>query len=78
MSIVKNLNTDTLSTFDLGYITMGDQTMNFATLSRPIVSAMLSLLANDGNFALLGEIQHLVPAACNAPYTRGSWDKLSQ
>ena len=30
MSIVKNLNTDTLSTFDLGYITMGDQTMNFA------------------------------------------------
>ena len=48
MSIVKNLNTDTLSTFDLGYITMGDQTMNFATLSRPIVSAMLSLLANDG------------------------------
>ena len=57
MSIVKNLNTDTLSTFDLGYITMGDQTMNFATLSRPIVSAMLSLLANDGSTKLLQEPQ---------------------
>jgi len=57
MSIVKNINTDTLSTFDLGYITMGDQTMNFATLSRPIVSAMLSLLANDGSTKLLQEPQ---------------------
>ena len=57
MSLVKNLNTDTLSTFDLGYITMGDQTMNFATLSRPIVSAMLSLLANDGSTKLLQEPQ---------------------
>ena len=57
MSIVKNLNTDTLSTFDLGYITMGDQTLNFATLSRPIVSAMLSLLANDGSTKLLQEPQ---------------------
>ena len=57
MSILGNLGTDTLSTFDLGYVTMGDQTMNFATLSRPIVSAMLSLLANDGSTKLLQEPQ---------------------
>ncbi|MAV96790.1 MAG: hypothetical protein CMG06_06585 [Candidatus Marinimicrobia bacterium] len=57
MSILSNLGTDTLSTFDLGYVTMGDQTMNFATLSRPIVSAMLSLLANDGSTKLLQEPQ---------------------
>jgi len=57
MSFIKNLNTDTLSTFDLGYVTMGDQTMNFATLSRPVVSAILSLLANDGSTKLLQEPQ---------------------
>ncbi len=57
MSLIKNLNTDTLSTFDLGYVTMGDQTMNFATLSRPVVSAILSLLANDGSTKLLQEPQ---------------------
>ena len=44
MSIVGRLDADTASTFDLGYLTIGDQTMNFATLSRPVVSAILSLL----------------------------------
>ena len=57
MSFIKSLDTDTLSTFDLGYLTLGDQTMNFATLSRPIVSAILSLLANDGSTKLLQEPQ---------------------
>ena len=36
---------------------MGDQTMNFATLSKPVVSAILSLLANDGSTKLLQEPQ---------------------
>jgi len=57
MSLIKSLDTDTLSTFDIGYVTMGDQTMNFATLSRPVVSAILSLLANDGSTKLLQEPQ---------------------
>ena len=57
MSLIKSLDTDTLSTFDLGYLTIGGQTMNFATLSRPIVSAILSLLANDGSTKLLQEPQ---------------------
>ena len=57
MSLIKSLEADTLSTFDLGYLTIGGQTMNFATLSRPIVSAILSLLANDGSTKLLQEPQ---------------------
>ena len=65
MSILGNLGADTLSNFDLGYVTMGDQTMNFATLSRPIVSAMLSLLANDGSTKLLQEPQ--VTTTNNSP-----------
>ena len=65
MSIVKSLDTDTSSTFDLGYLTLGDQTMNFATLSRPIVSAILSLLANDGSTKLLQEPQ--ITTANNSP-----------
>ncbi|MBA64582.1 MAG: hypothetical protein CMG55_02155 [Candidatus Marinimicrobia bacterium] len=65
MSIVKSLDTDTSQTFDLGYLTLGDQTMNFATLSRPIVSAILSLLANDGSTKLLQEPQ--VTTANNSP-----------
>ena len=65
LSIVNSLDTDTSKTFDLGYLTLGDQTMNFATLSRPIVSAILSLLANDGSTKLLQEPQ--VTTANNSP-----------
>ena len=57
MSIIRSGNTDTSKIFDLGYLSIGDQTMNFATLSRPVVSAILSLLANDGNTKLLQEPQ---------------------
>ena len=65
MSIVGKLDADTASTFDLGYLTIGDQTMNFATLSRPVVSAILSLLANDGSTRLLQEPQ--VTTTNNSP-----------
>ena len=65
MSIVGKLDADTSSTFDLGYLTIGDQTMNFATLSRPVVSAILSLLANDGSTRLLQEPQ--VTTTNNSP-----------
>ena len=57
MSIINSGNTDTSNSFDLGYLMMGDQTMNFATLSKPVVSAILSLLANDGSTKLLQEPQ---------------------
>ena len=57
MSLINSGNTDTSSSFDLGYLMMGDQTMNFATLSKPVVSAILSLLANDGSTKLLQEPQ---------------------
>ena len=65
MSIVKSMDTDTSTTFDFGYLTLGDQTLNFATLSRPIVSAILSLLANDGSTKLLQEPQ--ITTANNSP-----------
>ena len=65
MSLIKSLDTDTAKTFDLGYVTIGDQTMNFATLSRPVVSAILSLLANDGSTKLLQEPQ--VTTTNNSP-----------
>tara|TARA_B100000579_G_C22813998_1_gene846792 strand:- start:4 stop:1692 length:1689 start_codon:yes stop_codon:yes gene_type:complete len=65
LSIVNSLDADTSKTFDLGYLTLGDQTMNFATLSRPIVSAILSLLANDGSTKLLQEPQ--ITTANNSP-----------
>ena len=57
LSIINSGNTDTSNSFDLGYLIMGDQTMNFATLSKPVVSAILSLLANDGSTKLLQEPQ---------------------
>ena len=57
MSIINSGNTDTSQSFDLGYLMIGDQTMNFATLSKPVVSAILSLLANDGSTKLLQEPQ---------------------
>ena len=57
MSIINSGNTDTSNSFDLGYLMMGDKTMNFATLSKPVVSAILSLLANDGSTKLLQEPQ---------------------
>tara|TARA_B100001113_G_scaffold204222_1_gene167484 strand:- start:1626 stop:3314 length:1689 start_codon:yes stop_codon:yes gene_type:complete len=57
MSLIRSKDADTSKSFDLGYITIGDETMNFATLSRPVVSAILSLLANDGSTKLLQEPQ---------------------
>lgn len=57
LSIVRGGDTDTSRTFDLGYLTVGNKTMNFATLSRPVVSAILSLLAKDGSTKLLQEPQ---------------------
>jgi len=57
MSLINSGNTDTSNSFDLGYLMMGDQTMNFATLSKPVVSAILSILANDGSTKLLQEPQ---------------------
>ena len=57
MDLVRSGNIDTSSSFDLGYLLIGGQTMNFATLSRPIVSAIMSLLANDGDTKLLQEPQ---------------------
>ncbi len=65
MSIIKSGDTDTSKTFDLGYLMLGDQTMNFATLSRPVVSAILSLLAQDGSTKLLQEPQ--VTTTNNSP-----------
>lgn len=57
MSIINSGNPDTSQSFDLGYLMIGDQTMNFATLSKPVVSAILSILANDGSTKLLQEPQ---------------------
>ena len=57
MSIIRSGDTDTTQTFDLGNLIIGDQTLNFATLSRPVVSAMLDILANDGDTKLLQEPQ---------------------
>jgi type II secretory pathway component GspD/PulD (secretin) len=57
MSLINSGNTDTSNSFNLGYLLMGDQTMNFATLSKPVVSAILSILANDGSTKLLQEPQ---------------------
>ena len=57
MSIINSGNPDTSQSFDLGYLMIGDQTMNFATLSKPVVSAILSLLAKDGSTKLLQEPQ---------------------
>jgi type II secretory pathway component GspD/PulD (secretin) len=65
MDIVRSNNVDSSSTLDLGYLLIGGQTMNFATLSRPIVSAIMSLLANDGDTKLLQEPQ--VTTANNSP-----------
>jgi type IV pilus assembly protein PilQ len=65
MDIVRSDNVDSSSTLDLGYLLIGGQTMNFATLSRPIVSAIMSLLANDGDTKLLQEPQ--VTTTNNSP-----------
>jgi|TARA_B110000495_G_scaffold15881_1_gene11363 type IV pilus assembly protein PilQ len=64
MSILSG-NTDSSNSLDLGYLMIGDKTMNFATLSKPVVSAMLSLLANDGSTKLLQEPQ--VTTMSNSP-----------
>ena len=48
MSIINSGNPDTSQSFDLGFLMIGDQT---------VVSAILSLLANDGSTKLLQEPQ---------------------
>ena len=48
---------DTVSTIKLGHLKIPGETMSFATLTAPVVSAMLDLLANDGDTKLLQEPQ---------------------
>ena len=48
---------DTSSSINLGKVNFPGETMSFATLSAPVVSAMLDLLANDGDTKLLQEPQ---------------------
>ncbi len=48
---------DTTSTIKLGHLKIPGETMSFATLTAPVVSAMLDLLANDGDTKLLQEPQ---------------------
>ena len=54
MHLDKNLDTDSLKLLDLG---LKGQTINFATLSRPNASALLSLLANDKSTKLIQDPQ---------------------
>jgi type II secretory pathway component GspD/PulD (secretin) len=55
MDLTNNGVSDTTLTF--GEMFLGGQTMNFATLSSPIVSTILNLLANDKDTKLLQEPQ---------------------
>ena len=55
MDLTNKGETDTTLTF--GEMFLGNQTMNFATLSSPIVSTILNLLANDSDTKLLQEPQ---------------------
>ena len=48
---------DTVNTIKLGHLKIPGETMSFATLTAPVVSAMLDLLANDGDTKLLQEPQ---------------------
>ena len=48
---------DTTNTIKLGHLNIPGETMSFATLTAPVVSAMLDLLANDGDTKLLQEPQ---------------------
>jgi len=48
---------DTTTTIKLGHLNIPGETMSFATLTAPVVSAMLDLLANDGDTKLLQEPQ---------------------
>ena len=55
MDLTNNAESDTTVSF--GGLFLGDQTMSFATLSSPIVSSILNLLANDEDTKLLQEPQ---------------------
>ena len=55
MNLTNNGLSDTTLTF--GEMFLGGQTMNFATLSSPVVSTILNLLANDKDTKLLQEPQ---------------------
>ena len=48
---------DTTTTIKLGHLKIPGETMSLATLTAPVVSAMLDLLANDGDTKLLQEPQ---------------------
>ena len=48
---------DTSNTINIGHLKVPGPNMSFATLSAPVVSAMLDLLANDGDTKLLQEPQ---------------------
>ena len=48
---------DTSNTINVGHIKLPGNNMSFATLTAPVVSAMLDLLANDGDTKLLQEPQ---------------------
>ena len=48
---------DTTNTIKVGHLKIPGETMSFATLTAPVVSAMLDLLANDGDTKLLQEPQ---------------------
>ena len=48
---------DTTTPIKLGHLKIPGETMSFATLTAPVVSAMLDLLANDGDTKLLQEPQ---------------------
>ena len=48
---------DTTSTIKVGHLKIPGETTSFATLTAPVVSAMLDLLANDGDTKLLQEPQ---------------------
>tara|TARA_Y100000590_G_scaffold408919_1_gene500528 strand:- start:6491 stop:8209 length:1719 start_codon:yes stop_codon:yes gene_type:complete len=48
---------DTTSTIKVGHLKIPGETMSFATLTAPVVSAMLDLLAADGDTKLLQEPQ---------------------
>ena len=57
MNLIDNVKADSSQILNVADLIVGDQALNFATLSAPVVSAMLDLLANDGDTKLLQEPQ---------------------
>ena len=67
MAIPGGGQVDTSMNINLGELILGLDTMSFATLTAPVVSAMLDLLASDGDTKLLQEPQ--VTTMNNSPAT---------